>query len=135
MMAAGDQKFRIDLPGIGRHLVTSMAVERVDRCNAGLQQRKKGDVELGEVWQLHQCGVTVAQPFCRQSCSQIGGQSVECVIGKGSFAAHDRRRGGTRLPLLIQNSGQWLIDPIGTGAVMRCQILWPALKFDVHWKT
>jgi hypothetical protein len=44
-----------------------MAEQRVHRRDADLQQRKEGDVKLGDVAQLHQRGFAALQPC---ACSE-----------------------------------------------------------------
>lgn len=59
---SANQHGGFDLRGVGVEFAALMAKERVDRCDADLQQREEGDVELGHVAELHQRCLAAMQP-------------------------------------------------------------------------
>ena len=49
VLAIGNQQHRFNLRGIGVEFAALMAKQSVNRCDADAQQRKEGNVELGDV--------------------------------------------------------------------------------------
>lgn len=94
MLAGGNQQPWFDLLGVALELEFSMAVERVEGRDPGLEQGEEDNVKLRDVGQLHQSGVAFAKPAGRQPRGQVGGQLVQLGIAEATFTANNRWRVG-----------------------------------------
>jgi hypothetical protein len=127
-----DHQLRRDLLRIGGHFQPAMAEKRIDGGSADFDEREKDEVELGDVRQLHQCGVARADAGGGEMPGKIGGLPVEIGIGEAAFAADQRCCIRPTLHLFGENVAQRPVDPIAAVAVSARQIVGPAFKFDCH---
>ncbi|PAV67220.1 hypothetical protein WR25_23902 [Diploscapter pachys] len=132
MLRRSDQQGRLDLPGKGAQLVLAVAVQRIDRGDAGLEQGEQHDVELGDVGQLHQRSVALAQAVGGQARCQVGGTAIQFAVADAALAAEDRR--GLRLHggAGDQQLAERLVVPVAGGAIALRPVRGPGGEFDGH---
>ena len=80
MLAIGNQQRGLNLRRVGIQLAALMAEQRIHRRHPDTQQRKQGDVEFGDVAQLHQRGFTALQPQTLERRGQVIHLLIELTI-------------------------------------------------------
>ena len=67
-----------------------MAKQSVNRCDADAQQRKEGNVELGDVAKLHQRGFSALESLMLQGGCEVIHQLVKLAVANLPLAVDNR---------------------------------------------
>ncbi|MNH16552.1 hypothetical protein D3C79_761980 [compost metagenome] len=121
-----DEEAGPDLLGVRSKLQPVVTKEGIDRRYADFEQGEEHQVELGNVWQLHQGGVADAKAVAGQPLGQPGRTFIELAIADAALSAEDGDRIRRHLALAGQHGGQRLAAPVTLGAIPLGQILGPA---------